>query len=361
MKNVKKKKRQRRKRKIRLINTFIIILILLVATASCAFIFYKDSISAVSKTSEKVTVRIDSGLGAYQVLDKLEEEGLIKNKKAAKLYVKLNHINSAQANTYILDKTMSLKEIFKILENPDDEHTVHVKFTVKDGNTIPQVSEEAASLLNITAEEVINKWSDPEYLNSLIDNYWFIDNSILNSDIMFPLEGYFYPETYYITEENPTIEDITKYALDMMNEKLTPYKDSISSMNWTPHQFLTFVSIVERESLFDEDKAKIAGVLINRLNIDMLLQVDCTVNYAWQKTGIEVSYDHLKIDSKYNTYMYKGLPAGPISTVSEDTIKDCINYDHNDYIYFFAKEDGSVIYSKTIEEHNAAVENNKWY
>ena len=361
MRNNKKKRRKKRSKRINFLVTFVIIFVLIIALVSCAFIFYKDSISSVSDSSEEVTVRIDSGMGAYEVINRLDENGLIKNKMAAKIYVKLSHVNGAQANTYLLDKNMSLKEIFDILQNPDEAHTIHVKFTVKGGNTIPEVAASVAELLNISTDEVINKWEDPSYLQTLIDNYWFIDNSILGSDIMYPLEGYLYPETYYVIEENPTIEDITKYALDMMNEKISVYKDDISALNWTPHQFLSFVSVVERESLFDEDRPKIAGVFMNRLKSGMKLQSDITVNYAWQRTGVDVSYDHLEIDSKYNTYKYEGLPAGPISTVNESTMKDCINYDHNDYLFFFAKEDGTVIYSKTLEEHNKAVEEFKWY
>ena len=361
MKNDIRKRRKKRKKRINTLITFIIILIILAGVASSAVLFYKDNVSAVSKTSEEVTIKISSGMGAYQVIDLLEENGLIKNKKAARLFIRINNVQNIKANTYLLDKTMSLKDIFHILENPDDEHTIHVKFTVKNGNTIPQVAEAVASLLNISIDDVLAKWEDPAYLNSLIENYWFIDNSILGSDIMYPLEGYFYPETYFVLEENPTIEDVTKYALDMMDIKLTPFKDSISAMNWTTHEFLSFVSVVERESLFEEDRPKIAGVFMNRLNSGMKLQSDITVNYAWQRTGVDVSYDHLDIDSKYNTYMYEGLPAGPISTVSEGTMNDCINYDHNDYLFFFAKEDGTVIYSATMEEHNEAIANYKWY
>ena len=361
MKDDKKKRRKRRKRRINIIVTLLIILILIVAGIASAGIFYKDSIKAVSKESEEVTVKIESGMGAYQVLDKLDESGLIKNKAAAKLYIKLNHINNAQANTYILNKTMSLKEIFEILENPSEENILILKFTVKDGNTIPEVAKVAASILNITEEEVIAKWADPAYLQTLIDNYWFIDESILNGDIMYPLEGYLYPETYFVAEAEPTVESITKYALDMMDVKLTPYRDAITNLGWNAHKFLSFVSVVERESLFDEDRPKIAGVFMNRLAEGMKLQSDITVNYAWQRTGVDVSYDHLEIDSKYNTYKYEGLPAGPISTVSEKTMNDCINYDKNDYLFFFAKEDGTVIYSATLEEHDKAVEENKWY
>lgn len=361
MKNDKRKRRKRRKKRLNTLIALIVVLVIIAGASASAVVFYKDSVSAVSKTSEPVTVKISSGMGAYQVIDILEENGLIKNKKAAKLFIRINNIHDIKANTYLLDKTMSLKEIFHTLENPDDEHTVHVKFTVKDGNTIPQVAEVVASLLNISTDDVLAKWADTDYLNSLIEKYWFIDESILNSDIMYPLEGYFYPETYFVLEDNPTIEDVTRYALDMMDNKLSPYKDSISAMNWTVHEFLSFVSVVERESLFEEDRPKIAGVFMNRLNSGMKLQSDITVNYAWQRTGVDVSYDHLNIDSKYNTYMYEGLPVGPISTVSEGTMKDCIDYDVNDYFFFFAKEDGTVIYNSTIEEHNEAVENNKWY
>ena len=119
--------------------------------------------------------------------------------------------------------------------------------------------------------------------------------------IRYRLEGYLYPETYYITEQEPDLKSMTKLALDMMDERLSEYKDDIEKLGWTPHQFLTFASIVERESLFDEDRPKIAGVFINRLNKDMLLQSDITVNYAWQRTGVDVSVSHTQIDSRYNT------------------------------------------------------------
>ena len=361
MKDKRKRRNNRRRKRLNVLVSISIILILLIAILSGAILFYKDNTSAVSNSSEEVTVKIDSGMGAYQVIDRLDEKGLIKNKKIAKIYAKLNNINGAQANTYLLNKNMSLSDIFDILENPDEEHTIHIKFTVKDGNTIPQVAQAVAELLDIPTDDVLMKWEEPGYLKSLIDNYWFIDESILNENILYPLEGYLYPETYYILEEDPTIENVTKYALDMMNEKLSEIKDSIGTLGFTPHEFLSFASVVERESLFDKDKAKIAGVLMNRLDTNMKLQVDCTVNYAWQRTDISVSYDHLDIDSKYNTYKYEGLPVGPISTVTLDTMKSCVDFDHNDYLYFFAKEDGTVLYSKTLEEHEKNIEENKWY
>lgn len=324
-------------------------------------VFYNVGISSTSSKDEEVIVTIEQGSTASQMLDVLDEAGLVKNKLCGKIFLKLNHYDNLQANTYVLNKNMSLSKIFSIIENPDIQYILLSKLTIKEGTTIPEVAKEFAEILNISADEVIKQWGDQEYLKSLINEYWFIDESILDKDILYPLEGYLYPETYYITEKEPDLKSMTKLALDMMDKRLSSYQEDIEKMGWTPHQFLTFASVVERESLYDEDRPKIAGVFMNRLNKDMLLQSDITVNYAWQRTGVDVSVAHTQIDSRYNTYKYKGLPVGPISTVSKVTIESCINYTHHDYYYFFAKKDGTVIYSRTYKEHQKAVEENKWY
>lgn len=326
-----------------------------------AIFFYQNGISAVSSKDEEVVVTIEKGSTASQMLETLNEAGLVKSPMCGKIFLKLNHFDNLQANTYIFNKNMSLSKIFSIIEDPDFEYILKSKLQIKDGNTIPQVASAFAEILGISEDEVIKEWSNPKYLQTLIDEYWFIDESILNSDLLYPLEGYLYPETYFVTEENPTVASLSKLALDMMNEKLTPYQKDIEKMGWSAHQFLTFASVVERESLFEEDRPKIAGVFMNRLKTDMLLQSDVCVNYAWQRTGVDVSYTHLQIDSKYNTYKYVGLPVGPISSVKVETMDDCIHYENNDYFYFFADKDGKVHYSKTYKEHQETVEKYKWY
>lgn len=323
--------------------------------------FYHYGISAVSSKDEDVVVTIEQGSTASQMLDALDEAGLVKNKLCGQIYLKLNHFDKLQANTYVFNKNMSLSEIFSIIEDPDVKYIVLSKLTIKEGNSIPEVAKSFGDILGISADEVIEQWAQKDYLQTLIDEYWFLDQSILKQGILYPLEGYLYPETYYITEQKPNLKSMTKLALDMMDQKLSSYRKDIEKLNWTAHEFLTFASIVEKESLFDDDRPMIAGVFMNRLDKDMLLQSDITVNYAWQRTGVDVSITHTQIDSPYNTYKYTGLPIGPISTVSLKTIEACIHYQHHDYVYFFAKEDGTVIYSRTYEEHQKAVKENKWY
>ena len=342
-----------------------------------SILFYNHGISAVSTKDEEVIVKIESGSSASQMLDTLDKAGLVNNKLCGKLFLKFNHFDKLQANTYIFHKNMSLSEIFDIIQNPDFKYILKSKLTIKEGNTIPEVAKAFSEILDMSDDDIIKAWSNQEYLKSLIKDYWFIDNSILNRNILYPLEGYLYPDTYYVTDENPTLEGITKLALDMMDKKLTPYKDKMKEMNWTPHQFLTFASIVVAGTLLigptgkpvsgqgETDRPMIAGVFMNRLKKGMLLQSDITVNYAWQRTGVDVSYSHLEINSQYNTYKYTGLPVGPISSVPATTMEACLQYKKHDYFYFFAIKDAQdksktvVVYTKTYEEHTQQVKKAK--
>ncbi len=345
----------------KIILSIIIILFLLGgAGVLFAWTYYNNGIKAVSTESEEVIVVIEPGQSAYSILNTLDEAGLVNDVLCGKVYLKLNEVGNLQANSYILNKNMSLEELFATIANPSDENIMQLQVQILDGATLPEIADSIAASLEISADEVMNLLNDKEFLNTLISEYWFITDEILQDGIRYPLEGYLYPETYKFNANN-TLEDVIRASLDMMDAKLTEAKGAMDAMGFTAHDFLTFASVVERESLFDTDRPVIAGVFKNRLDINMLLQSDITVNYAWERTGVDVSYDHLKIDSPYNTYKYKGLPIGPISTVSSVTIDSCVNYEHHDYLYFFAKADGTVIYSASLAEHNAAVKANKWY
>ena len=345
----------------KIILSIIIILFLLGgAGVLFAWTYYNNGIKAVSQESEEVIVVIEPGQSAYSILNTLDEAGLVNDALCGKIYLKLNEVGNLQSNSLRLNKNMSIEELFAVIANPTDEHIVQFQVTILDGATLPEIAESIATSLEISSDEVMNLLNDEAFLNTLISEYWFITDEIFEDGIRYPLEGYLYPETYKLNANN-TLEDVIRASLDMMDSKLTAVKSSIDAMGFSAHEFLTFASVVERESLFDTDRPIIAGVFKNRLDDNMLLQSDITVNYAWERTGVDVSYDHLKIDSPYNTYKYKGLPIGPISTVSAVTIDSCVNYTEHDYLYFFAKADGTVLYSKSLAEHNAAVKANKWY
>jgi len=344
-------------------NILIILAVLIafgIAAGLFAWNYYKEGIAPVSDKSKELIVTVENGQTATSVLYTLDEAGLVNNVLCGKVYLKLNDVGNLQANSYILNENMSLEEIFKVMTKPTADRVVQCSVTILDGYSLKDISESIAKALEIESLEVMKLLNDEVFLNSLIEKYWFITDEILKEGIKYPLEGYLYPETY-LYNSNATLEDVIYGSLDMMDKHLTKARASFEARGWTAHDFLTFASIVERESLFDEDRPKIAGVFMNRLEKNMLLQSDITVNYAWDRTGVDVTYAHLEIDSPYNTYKYAGLPIGPISTVSGVTLDACVNYEDNEYYYFFAKEDGTVIYSRNLNEHNNAVKNNRWY
>lgn len=346
-------------KKLRII---IIAVAAVIILAIAAFAIYSGGLGAVDKNDDsQITVDIPQGSGAMTIVEILDEKGLIKNKLAAKIHVKMGGYDSLQANTYVFSKNMGLKEMLKAIETGDFNYLSKNQFTLVEGSTIPQYAEALAEKFSFSAEQVLAVWNDREYLASLIDQYWFLTDEILASGIMYPLEGYLYPETYIITDTDATVEEITKVILTMTDEKLSERKEDIEKSGRTVHQFLSLASVVESESLFEKDRPVIAGVFINRLNKGMAMQSDITVLYALQEKRVDVTYKDLEVESPYNTYKYTGLPIGPVCSPSAPAMDDVLNYEKTDYLYFFATEDGTVLYSKTLAEHEKTVQENLWY
>ncbi|MBR1992901.1 MAG: endolytic transglycosylase MltG, partial [Firmicutes bacterium] len=340
---------------------FIIAIILVVVITGGLF-FYLSGLGAVdSNNEEPVTVNIPSGSGASYIVEILDENGLVKNKTCAKINARIGGYDSLQANTYIFNKSMTVPEMFKAINTGDFNYLSKEKLTVREGLTIPQVAEAIAIELPFSKDEIIKKWSDKTYLKELIGQYWFLSDDILDSDIKYPLEGYLYPETYFITEENPSIESITSMMLDMMDTQLTSIKGELESNKYSIHELLTLASIVERESSNVSDAMpEVAGVFINRLDKGISLGSDVTVNYIFEKDGVELTMSQLDSDNKYNTRKFTGLPPGPICSVNIKAIDSVLNYKDTEYMFFYATPEGEIIFSKTVEEHNKAVEEHPW-
>lgn len=342
------------------------IIIVLICIIGGTLIYYFNGIGAVSSNSKEVVVEIPKGSSGNDIIKILNENGLIKSEFCAKIYLKM-HSYSFKSNGYILNENMSLSDMLSIIEKADSQYISNTKITVIDGQTIPEFAQNIAKNTDIKYEDIIAKWNDKTYLQSLIKDYWFLTNDILQDGIYYPLEGYLAPETYFLTADTTNIEAITKMMLDQTEKHLENYKDEIEKFEITNkkfsiHEFMTLASIVQRESpAKNEDRCMIAGVLINRLNKPMRLQSDVTVNYGNQVTKVDVTYNDLNSDSKYNTYRYDGLPVGPISAISTDVIHDTLNYKKNDYYFFFATKEQKVLYAITFQEHQENVSKNKWY
>jgi UPF0755 protein len=290
----------------------------------------------------------------------LEENGIIRSKSVFKYYVDLMGYGSKlKAGTYILNRQMTLYEIMEKLAKGEGKARV-MKFLVIEGMAIEAMAE---SLLQQKAID-----SKEKFLDLCRDGDSFVKYAAI-SDIHIPenenrrylLEGYLFPATYEIyvdsSEETVIEKMLNKFALVMKPE----YIERAEQLNMTVDQVITLASMIEKEGK-TSDFARISAVFHNRLNRDMRLESDATVQYALGIRKLYLTDEEITIDSPYNTYKIEGLPIGPICSPSQKAIEAALYPDEttmSEGYYYFATKDplsGELVFSKTLEEHEAAVE-----
>ena len=350
-----KKKKRRLKKWVRILLRVILVLfiLLIVGIIALSFLF-----SAPQSKSEVIEFTIEEGQTVYQVGDKLKQEGIIRSEFAYKVYVKLNNVNSYKAGVYKLDKSYPLKDIVSLLTG-DYYKEEGVSITFKEGRNIRQIAKDISDNTNISEGDFLSVMEDDNYINELINKYWFLTDDIKNDDIFYPLEGYSFPETYNFNK-NVTAKEIIETMLDQEDEVLSKYKSKIDSSSYSVHEIVTLASLVEQEGIYDDDRKMIAGVFYNRLNAGMSLGSDVTTYYAAKVDLGERDLTSSEINT-YNPYNTRGpgmngkLPVGPISNFSETSLSAVLSPTDSDYYYFVADKSGKTHFTRTYEEHQKLV------
>ncbi len=323
-------------------------------------IWYNASIDPKSDNEEIVIVEIAEGSTVSSVANQLKDEGIIKDVTAFKIYAKLNHKDLVQAGTYGFAKNMSVKEILTMLENGEIYTGYQITFTYIEGKPMWWLASEIEKQTNNTADDVYAKLKDEAYLDSLIEKYWFITDEIKNPDIMYPLEGYLFPDTYTLLDANVSVEEIFSIMLNKMDEVLKEYKAQLEASNLTIHEFLSFASVVESESMDAADRAGIAGVFYNRLDNGMSLGSDPTTYYYLKVDphSRPLTYDELNTENPYNTRgpgMEGEVPVGAICSISLESIEASINPTQFDALFFVADKNGKTYFTESNWEHEAKI------
>jgi len=168
-------------------------------------------------------------------------------------------------------------------------------------------------------------------------------------------EGYLFPDTYRMYRDF-TADDLIKKMRSNLDRKLTgDLREAIKDSGHTTGEIIIMASILEKEVRTEADMKIVSGIFWDRLKINHALQSDATLSYVLDSGKTAHSYEETQIDSPYNTYKYPGLPPGPISNPGLKAIRAAIYPTYTDYNYFLTRPDtGETIFSKTLEEHNAA-------
>ena len=354
----------------------IIFLVLLIVGIIAGVILvqkYKDDLKAVNEGKESaqvIEVEIPSGYGVSGIANLLEKNNVIKSAMAFKIYAKLNEITNLQAGLYVFDNgTEDVEAIIKRLQAGDIKDET-IKLTFVEGKRITDYAKLIAENTNNTEDDVYELLEDEDYIDSLIEKYWFITEDIKNEDIYYPLEGYLLPDTYMFEDVDITVEEIFEVILNYTDKFLSDYKDEIENSEFSIHEILTLASIVEQEGKTADSRSEIAGVFINRLEAGMNLGSDVTTYYAFglNMADGDLTQKQLNTENPYNTRhssMAGKLPIGPICNSSKSSLDAALSPKETDAYYFVADKNGQVYFTKNYSEHTKIIQKLKseglWY
>ena len=338
---------------IKMISIIIVVVLFLVLLGIGGL--YTYTVMPVDIDDEsKVTFVVNQGDTVYGVIDRLAKEKLVKNSKLVKLYVKYNGINNFYAGEYELSKSYPLDMTLGILTGITNakQDTINIQFV--EGKRIPYYAKVIANKFDYSEEEVINTMNDKEFLNELVNKYWFITDDVLNEKLYYPLEGYLFPDTYQFNKDT-SIKDIIETMIKKMDSVLSEYKQEIEGSSRSVHSLLTVASMVELEAVSAEDRALTAGVFYNRLEKGWTLGSDVTTYYDVKKDLVDgLTYKDLNTCNGYNTRgssCQKGLPIGPIACVSKSSILAAIRPTETKYMYFVADKNNKLYFAETESGH----------
>lgn len=350
---------RKKMRKIFLIITAVLFALVL-GVGLYAYFFISGALKPVDSESEEVVkIEVPLGSGVTSIATILEENGLVKNAKVFKYYAKFKNESQFQAGDYELTKAMTLDELIESLKTGTLYREPLFTITYNEGWTLDQIAARVAEKTTHSAEDFLVKVNSEEYIHELAAKYPTLINpeEMLAENVKFPLEGYLYPATYPYYEENPPLTVIIEQMLEETNKYVVQYQEAIvgNEVINTPHKFLTFASLLEKEATGTTDRATIASVFFNRLAEPMPLQTDPTVLYALGEHKDRVLYSDLEVQDPYNTYQNAGLPPGPIATAGATSFEATLSPSNTKYLYFLADKDGKNHFAETYAQHQENV------
>lgn len=326
----------------------VIVLLVIVLLLVGGVWYYTQMFGSVTMDS-KVEVTIPEASTSAEIGAILKDNGVIKSTLAFKLQVKKDGVGAElQAGTYYFKGTYSLNKVIDALVS--GPAVSGVKVTIPEGYNQSQI-------IDLLVEKGLT--TEADFMDAATNDDFGYDYLPATGDSL-RLEGFLYPDTYYIEKGDSAHNIIAKMLKQFDDQYTDQWQARVTELGLTTLQWVTMASIVEKEAAVETDRPIIAGVFYNRLKLGMLLQSCATVQYALGETKSVLSDEDVQVDSPYNTYINYGLPPGPIASPGYASLEAALYPTDSDYLYFVAKPNGEHIFSKTYEEHlaaKAAIEN----
>jgi UPF0755 protein len=294
----------------------------------------------VQTSNKNMEIEVPKGATFRQAVEILRSQKLIRDKRIFLVTGRLTGVDRRiRAGFYSLWTGMNPLEILKVLRKGK---IIEYEVKVLEGDSLMEITSAFAKTGMISQEEFMELARDSDFLATY--------------NIKAPsIEGYIYPDTYFIPK-GMKAEEVLDIMISKMREKLTDkFNARTQELGMTENLVLTLASIIEKEAVIDSERVLISAVYHNRLRKNMLLQADPTAIYGVKSSKERITLSDLKRKTPYNTYVNKGLPPGPIASPSIKSITAALYPANVPYIYFVAQDDRSHRFSETAAQHTEAV------
>jgi UPF0755 protein len=320
-----------------------IVVVILAGAAVAGWMYHSIGQPYKGYAEAEQFVEIPSGSGPAVMGRRLADAGVVRSATTFRLAVWVQGSGRRlQAGDYRFERPMSATEVVDKIARGD----VYARsITFREGLTVREMSALYETGGFGTAAEFIEASKNAELIRNL-------DPGARD------LEGYLFPDTYTIPRRATAAQLIERMVARFQKVMTPELQSQASARGLSVRELTTLASLVEKETGKPEERTVVAGVYSNRLKIGMGLQCDPTVIYALMLAGRydgNIRRDDLKIDSPYNTYRYAGLPPGPIAAPGEASLRAAANPADVPYLYFVSRNDGSHVFSTTLDEHNRNV------
>lgn len=296
-------------------------------------------------TGENIIITVEPGMTNADIATLLQNKKMINSPVFFRLQSKFARMErSLQAGEYEIVSGMSNWEIIDLFSKGQVRHKT---LTIPEGYTIEQIAKKIEESGLGSAEEF--KKAAKDYAP-----YSYMETS--NNNVIFKAEGFAYPSTYYLSPGSAEKEILAIMVKEFDTQLTEDIRQKAKDKNMSIRDLVNLASLVEKEAVFPEERPVIAGVFLKRLQIQMPLQSDTTIQYILGVQKKEISIADTKIDSPYNTYLYAELPPGPIASPSISTINAVLDPKPTNYLYFVADLEGHHHFTETYQDHLKEIE-----
>jgi UPF0755 protein len=321
---------------LRIIALAVLVAIILPGGAFYYFIHYWSP----AHDRYPVEIRVEQGDSLATVVRKLREQHLIANGFLFSLWARLNGVEKKiHQGLYRFETRVPPREI---LDRLVTGRGIFQTVTIPEGLTVKEIAELLDKLQIADKEKFMAEAGNRTVLAALgLEGRG--------------LEGYLFPSTYHFTPSTPEKDIIMAMAEQFRKVSLPVLSQGDSTGSLTAHELLTLASIIEKETGVESERPLVSAVFHNRLQRQMPLQSDPTVIYGLRDFSGNLTRKNLQEPTLYNTYRISALPPGPICNPSLSSIRAALQPAQVPYLYFVSKNDGTHLFSETIEAHNQAV------